>query len=344
MSDGHPDDEIDDLLDRFRRWLEDARAAGDESDGDGPGYPGMPGVATATSTAAARAEAGAEGDFGLIRLVEEFTALRHELKLQTKGARGLIEQSEAMTAGLRQAIDAFRSVEPREERAAWSAGKPLAEALADLDESLARGRREIERITRRLGEDATNALLDAVDDRFRRMSWIRRMLAADYHRQVQNVARGGVWLRLDLLEAIIEGYGLIQARLARVMTAERIARIECLGRPADPEQMVVLEVVDDPDHEPGTVIKELRSGYTWRGRLLRYAEVQAASVLSGRRGREADPEVDALDLGPDVDEDPGGDDIGEEYEDEREATPEESQGIDLGIQTGRPRADRPGTH
>lgn len=342
MSDGYPDDEIEDLLDRFRQWLEDARAAGDEVDGNGPGYPGMPGVAA--STAMGRAEA--EGDFGLIRLVEEFTALRHELKLQTKGARGLIEQSEAMTAGLRQAIDAFRSVEPREERAAWSAGKPLAEALADLDESLARGRREIERVVRRMGEDATKALLDAVDDRFRRMSWIRRMLAADYHRQVQNVARAGGWLRLDLLGAIIEGYGLIQARLARVMTAERIARIECVGRPADPEQMVVLEVVDDPDHEPGTVIRELRSGYTWRGRLLRYAEVQAASGRRGRRGRQADSnsDSDALAFGPDADDVLVGDDVGDEYEDERDATPEETEEIDLGIESGRPRADRPRTH
>lgn len=344
MSDGHPVDEIEDLLDRFRQWLEDARAANDEVNGDGPGYPGMPGVAATSAASAAVAEGEAQGGFGLIRLVEEFTALRHELKLQTKGTRGLIEQSEATVTGLRQAIDAFRAVEPREERAAWSAGKPLAEALADLDEALARGRREIERITRRLGEDATKALLDAVDDRFRRMSWIRRMFAADYHRQVQNVARGGAWLRLDLLEAIIEGYGLIQTRLARVMTTERIARIECLGRPADPEQMVVLEVVDDPDHEPGTVLKELRSGYTWRGRLLRYAEVQAASVLSGRRGREAHSDTDALAFGPDGDEDLEGDDAGDESEGELDTMPEENQGIDLGIETGRPRADRPNTH
>ncbi len=350
MSNGHLEDDIDDLLDRFRQWLEDARAAGD---GNGPGYPGMPGVAASTATATHRAEAGA--DFGLIRLVEEFTALRHELKLQTKSTRGLIEQSEATTAGLRQAIDAFRSVEPREERAAWSAGKPIAEALADLDEALARGRREIERISRRLGEDSTNALLDAVDDRFRRMSWLRRMLAADYHRQVQNIARGGEWQRLDLLEAIIEGYGLIQARLARVMAAERIARIECLGRPVDPEQMVVLEVIDDPDRQPGTVLKELRTGYTWRGRLLRYAEVQAASVLSGRRGPSTPPEVDseaeALALGQGVDEALEGEyddeydgDDQDEGEGEHNATPEDNKAIDLRIETGHWGPDRPRSH
>ncbi len=33
MNDGHPDDDIEDLLDRFRGWLEDARAAAE----DGPG-------------------------------------------------------------------------------------------------------------------------------------------------------------------------------------------------------------------------------------------------------------------------------------------------------------------
>ncbi len=95
-------------------------------------------------------------EFGLVNLVEEFTALRHELKLQTKSGRGLIDQAESTVAALRQAIEHFRSVEPRESQAAWSAGKAIAEALGDLDEALARGRREIERINRRLGEDSTS--------------------------------------------------------------------------------------------------------------------------------------------------------------------------------------------
>ena len=44
----------------------------------------------------------------VIDLVEEFTALRHELKLQTKSGRGLIDQTENTVAALRQAIDQFR--------------------------------------------------------------------------------------------------------------------------------------------------------------------------------------------------------------------------------------------
>ncbi len=313
MSDRSSED-VEAVLERFRRWLETARAEAAELESDrlfaSPEHDGEPGP-----------------EFGLVDLVEEFTALRHELKLQTKSGRGLIDQAESTVAALRQAIDHFRSVEPRETQAAWSAGKPIAEALGDLDEALTRGRREIERINRRLGEDSTLALADAVDERFRRQSWLRRLLTADFHRQVQNVVRGAGWLRRDLLDALLEGYNLIHARLARVMAVEQVERIACEGRPVDPERMIVLEVVDDPDQPPGTVLKELRSGYTWRGRLLRYAEVQAASAASG--GNLA-PAVGA----------PHGEDL-DQIEPYGEDEDQDDEGVELGVESHRSDVSRP---
>ena len=96
-----------------------------------------------------------------------------------------------------------------------------------------------------------------------------------YHNEViEIVHRDGV-TRHELFESFLEGYGLIQKRLARVMASEQVQPIPCEGMPVDPELMTVLEVVDLPDRRPGTVVKELRRGYTWRGRLIRYAEVQA---------------------------------------------------------------------
>jgi len=315
-----PYGDVEEVIDRFRRWLQEARDQAEALGSDGPHADVGPGEPSD----------GPGPEFGLINLVEEFTALRHELKLQTKSGRGLIEQSEATIAALRQAIDQFRSVEPKEAQAAWSAGRSLAEALGDLDEALTRGRRELERISRRLGEDATLALADAVDERFRRQSWIRRLLTADFHRQVKNVVQGGTWLRRDLLDALLEGYGLIQARLARVMASERVERIACEGRPVDPERMTVIEVVDDPDRPPGTVVKELRSGYTWRGRLLRYAEVQAASGASGGR---ASPQGDS------------GDDLGlDEDADSFPQEEDEDEGVDTDLEARGPEAARPRPH
>jgi molecular chaperone GrpE len=316
------------LIERFRRWLEEVRDQAADLGSDGPHAGGVPGE-----------DADRPGpEFGLVDLVEEFTALRHELKLQTKSGRGLIDQAESMVAALRQAIEYFRSVEPKESQAAWAAGKPLAEALGDLDEALDRGRREIERISRRLGEDSTLALADAIDERFRRQSWLRRLLTADFHRQVQNVVHGDRWLRRDMLEALLEGYGLIHARLARVMASEQVERIPCEGRPVDPERMIVIEVVDDPERMPGTVVKELRSGYTWRGRLLRYAEVQAAS---GASGAALSPAVGAEDQdfddeGPDESE--GNGDL------DRDPDEDGDDGLDLDLEPGGSGAGRPHPH
>ena len=321
-----PMEDIDAILDRFRQWLEAARDEARDRGADG-----------LRAGHAPDEMAGDRPEFGLVNLVEEFTALRHELKLQTKSGRGLIDQAESTVAALRQAIEQFRSVEPKEAQAAWSAGKPIAEALGDLDEALARGRREIERIRHRVEDDATLALADAVDERFRRQSWLRRLLTADFHRQVQNVVHGGSWLRREMLDAILEGYGLIQARLARVMATEQVERIPCEGRPVDPERMVVIEAVDNPDRPPGTVLKELRSGYTWKGRLLRYAEVQAASGASG--GNLAA----ALEAG-------GGEEfehLGRDEEDDGDNHPyheDEDGDADLDIESGGHGAGRPHSH
>jgi molecular chaperone GrpE len=316
-----PREDIEEILDRFRLWLQEAR---DEAHA----------LSADDSHAIAQWDGSAEGaspEFGLINLIEEFTALRHELKLQTKSGRSLIEQGESTVAALRQAIDHFRSVEPKEAQAVWTAGRPIAEALGDLDEALARGRRELERIRHRLEEDATLAMADAIDERFRRQSWLRRLLTADFHRQVRNVVHGRGWLRPDMLDALLEGYGLIQSRLARVMTAERIERIPCEGHPVDPERMTVLEVIDDPDRPPGTVLKELRSGYTWKGRLVRYAEVQAASAASGANLAGAP--------GPDVDAEfdgSGPEDAYHDLDENMDQFDEDDHGVDLDINTSSP--------
>lgn len=246
------------LLDRFREWLNDARAQVEAQ--NGAPMPGEP----------------EEPDVGLLRIVEEFTALRQEVKLQTKSARGLQEQAEALLPPLRQAIAAFQAVAPREEQAAWKAGKPLAEALADLDEALDRGRLEIEKARDRL-EAAAAAAAAALDALLARRSWLGRRRVRAYHAQVlEVVAHHGAAAQRPFFDALLEGYALIQSRLRRAMHAEGLQRIECLGRPVDPELMTVVEVVDAPDQPAGRVVEELRRGYRWRGRVLRYAEVRAA--------------------------------------------------------------------
>ncbi len=254
------DDEA--LLARLRDWLRETRL---EAEGAIAAPPEAPSVGLGVP------------EVGLYRLVEEFTALRHEVKLQTKGGRDLHAQVEALLPAFRQAIEQFRGVEPKQRQAAFEAARPLAEALADLDEALERGCLEMEKARGWLIDEPARALEAAIDELLSLRSWLGRRRLRSYHEDVRAVIRRrDGWVRPELLDALIEGIALIQGRLRRVMEAEQIRRIETEGQPADPERMTVIEVVDAPDVPPGVVVDEVRRGYTWRGRVLRFAEVRAA--------------------------------------------------------------------
>jgi molecular chaperone GrpE len=273
------DDET--LLNRFRQWLEEAHAEAEtllDQEQERCGLDAHDHVV----------------DVGLYSLFEEFTALRHELKLQTKSTRGLQDQTEALLPAFRQAIEQFRSVAPRDTQAIWEIGKPLAEALADLDEALARGRLEIEKAHPRLVEEPDRVLVAGLDAMFAKHGWFRRLLYRPYHERARALAlQQSAELRQPFFDALIEGYDLIQARLRRALQSERIERIECLGRPVDPERMTVLDLVEDPVRPPGEVVEELRRGYTWRDRILRYAEVRATRRPLPTWEAPSQPETDS---------------------------------------------------
>lgn len=273
--------EIETVLARFHQWLAEVRAEA---------------ASPTSSVMKQEAERDSCRPFGLVDLVEEFTALRQELKLQTKSTRGLQEQAESLLPPLRQAIEHFRAVAPREEQAAWSAGKPLAEALATLDEALDRCRNEIEKARIVATEQTPRKLGQALDRLHAGRHWLRRWRLRWYHRQVKEVVeREAQGINQDWFQSLLEGFDLIHNRVRRVLQSEAIEPIACLGLPVDPERMIVIEVTDAPDWPPGTVIEELRRGYTWRGRILRLAEVRA--VRGQRTGDYAEPVGEAdLDL------------------------------------------------
>jgi molecular chaperone GrpE len=274
------------LLSRFREWLREVRAGGDADEAPPPVAEGP--------------------EVGLYQIAEEFTALRQEVKLQTKSSRGLQDEAEALLPALRQAIEQFRSVAPKEEHAALSAARPFAEAIADLDEALERGRLGVEKARQNL-VDPLDLAAAALDLLYQRQPWHRRLRFRRYHnearalldRQDRSTASG-------LFDALVEGFGLIQARLRRTMEAEQVKRIECVGRPVDPERMTVIGLVDASEQPPGHVADEVRRGYTWRDRVLRFAEVRAA------RPRPSDNDEDEHEVEDEDEDETDSNDEGEE--------------------------------
>ncbi|MFH1268443.1 MAG: nucleotide exchange factor GrpE, partial [Planctomycetota bacterium] len=213
---------------------------------------------------------------GLFQLIEEFTALRHELKLQTKSARGLEERSVATLDAMQAAIEQFRLVKADESQAAEGAARPLVEALLDLHEALERGRKVIETARRRILDESAGQLQDQLDDLFRRQSWWRRWIGRSFHEATRQLcSRQAEEVHRVVFESLVEGYGLIQNRATRAMDKEGLCRIDCLGKPVDPNAMMVVEVIEDPTRPPGLVVEEVRPGYYWKAKVFRFAEVRA---------------------------------------------------------------------
>jgi molecular chaperone GrpE len=216
---------------------------------------------------------------GLYQLAEQLTALRQDVKLLTKASRGVEEQNEATLLSMNAAIEQFRAAADGQDEAGRKAARPLVEAIVELDEAVLRGRQVIEQARLRVLEE-WNAELQEVRERldqlYQTQPWWRRALVRPWHRATREAYSGrAADTGRKIFDSLLEGYDLIQNRLRRTMHEHRIERMECLGKAVDPHCMTVVEVVSDPTHRPGIVVEEVRAGYHWDGRVLRFAEVKA---------------------------------------------------------------------
>jgi molecular chaperone GrpE len=248
-------------------------------------------VQTRAEAAAARPDDADEPDVpaaGLIDVVAAFTALRHEVKLETRSARDLREQSESLLSALQEAMRRFDSVQADEAKAARQASGPLAESLAELDETLERGLAALEQARRGALDRCPPELQELLEGHYRQLPWWRRWAARPFFNSIQHAWTEHATLsQRALWDSLGEGYRLMQGRLRRSLENHGIHRIPTVGRPVDPHAMTVIEAVDSPGGLPGTVAEELRPGYRWNGRILRFAEVRAVRAATTAPGDSA---------------------------------------------------------
>ena len=130
------------------------------------------------------------------------------------------------------------------------------------------------------------ALADLENLRKRHDRELERQRAAEANRVA------GAWLpvldNLDLAlshadadpSTIIEGVRAVREQALAVLAGLGFARQDEVGVPFDPTRHEVINVIDESDAEPGTVVRVLRPGYGTSERQLRPGAVTVAS----RRG------------------------------------------------------------
>lgn len=154
----------------------------------------------------------------------------------------------------------------------------------------------------RAGQDkvagSDSAAIAVLEDRLRRALADLENLRKRHAREVEGQRAAAVnrvaaaWLpvldNLDLAlshadadpSAIIEGVRAVRDQALAVLASLGFPRHDEVGVPFDPAQHEVVNVVDDSDAEPGTVVRVLRPGYGTAERQLR----PGAVTVAGRRG------------------------------------------------------------
>jgi len=135
----------------------------------------------------------------------------------------------------------------------------LLRALADGENTRRRGERMAQDARQYAIADFARELLDVADN-------LRRAIAAAEQQGGENAPES------QLLDGIKATERILMATLERF----GVRRIEALGTRFDPALHEAVMEVDDPEHEPGTVVQVLEDGYTIHDRLLRPARVAVA--------------------------------------------------------------------
>jgi molecular chaperone GrpE len=220
-------------------------------------------------------------------LLAQFTALRHEVHLQTRAARAQQEQGAEALRQLGEALAALQqgqlSTRLGEEQARDEALRPLLKALVDVYDALSLAEREVRRV-----QDTLLPLLEqpapappqpsAVPSLWARLFGTppRRTVAEEQAGQPVPQASPAAERARQMLAAVLTGYTMSMQRVERALRQHGLEPIPAVGQPFDPERMEVLEVVTDGDRPSGEVVGEVRRGYLWRDRVFRYAQVRVA--------------------------------------------------------------------
>ena len=74
-------------------------------------------------------------------------------------------------------------------------------------------------------------------------------------------------------DTLIAGVKMIKKSLEKIFDANEVKEIDCLDKPFDTANAEAIQVVEDKEKAPGTVLAIVQKGYTYKDKILRPAKV-----------------------------------------------------------------------
>jgi len=167
-----------------------------------------------------------------------------------------------------------------------------SEAERKLEDMLERERKKVDELTSRMKylqadfenyQKRTEREMQQVEERAV-LGLVTRLLSVldELELASANAAKPGQ------ARAVSEGIRMVYRNLSSVMKTAGLKRIEAVGTPFDPRLHEAVEKVDG-EGETDRVVGEIRSGYTFRGQVLRPSMVKVELAMK----KQGEPEAKA---------------------------------------------------
>jgi molecular chaperone GrpE len=208
--------------------------------------------------------------FGLLEVIEAFTAMRHEWRTQTKENRQLTDSVQATAELLRQmesTLDQKLGATTNDQGL-----QKLIGLVIDLDISLQRAVTATANNTINTQEQPT-ALANSIRQSYQKTGFFSRWFSRKFFQNVIETIENATQPTPDPAN---EGIRLVLVRLRRMMAEQGLRRVETLGEIFDAETMNAISTLSSDQYDEGCVAEEISPAYFFHGRLIRFAEVRVA--------------------------------------------------------------------
>ncbi|MAP07274.1 MAG: nucleotide exchange factor GrpE [Rhodopirellula sp.] len=221
---------------------------------------------------------------GLGQITRDLTALRHELKLNTKQNRSLSDTLASDAERIVAASDALLE-QLRENSTRTTAGKSAtAQQVSPADALMSETTRsaitaivEVDEALSRLTHAFEAAVQDCpVPPTMSATGWFGRRKLEEHEQLWQTAWQS----RNQSLNGLAEGLRLTTQRMSQQLASLNIQHVGAAGDTFDPQTMQVLEVQPSSEHPVGTVLRVLRTGYQQAAWLIRPAQVVTAQAVT----------------------------------------------------------------
>lgn len=223
--------------------------------------------------------------FGLVDVIEAFTAMRHEWRGQTRESRELVEALQRTASQIadlenKLLVSVSNATNATRDDGSDQVAMRLAETIAEIDSHVTRAVAAVTSASEasegpRVPAGDVDQLKQSLQHKVAGLGGITRWFFKAFVDDVMDTVSD--WAGQPAgSDPSVQGLRMLVQRVRRLMAEQLIVRIETTGQRFDAQTMTAVDAIATDTGSSGHVIEQFSPAYRWRGKVIKFAEVRVA--------------------------------------------------------------------